>query len=223
MTIIDHDTDPHASQIMRDGFQPVIFISADDCNLATRFSYGRMAAMKMMFDFLPVLLFFLVYKMIDIYAATAVLIGACALQTIGHRLFKGHFEKSHLITLLLVVLFGGLTLYLQDETFIKWKPTAINWLFAIMFIGSQFIGEKTIIERMMGSNLTLPSSVWTRLNLAWATFFIALGALNIYVAFAFDTDTWVNFKLFGLMGLTFIFIIGQSIYLLPHLKEHEEE
>jgi len=178
-----------------------------------------MLLMKMMFDFLPVVLFFVVYKMVDIYAATAVLIAACAVQTIAHRLMKGSFEKSHVITLVLVAIFGGLTLYLQDENFIKWKPTAINWLFAVIFLGSQFIGEKTIVERMMGSTITLPSLVWTKLNIAWALFFIALGALNIYVAFSFDTDTWVNFKLFGLMGLTFAFIIMQSIYLMPYLKE----
>jgi len=178
-----------------------------------------MLIMKMMFDFLPVVLFFVVYKMVDIYAATAVLIAACAVQTIAHRLMKGSFEKSHVITLVLVAIFGGLTLYLQDENFIKWKPTAINWLFAVIFVGSQFIGEKTIIERMMGSTITLPSQVWTKLNIAWALFFVALGALNIYVAFSFDTDTWVNFKLFGLMGLTFAFIIMQSIYLMPYLKE----
>ncbi|NWF38297.1 septation protein A [Mariprofundus sp. NF] len=175
--------------------------------------------MKMFFDFLPVLLFFIVYKMYDIYTATAVLIAASAIQTVGHRLIKGSFEKTHVITLALVALFGGLTLALQDETFIKWKPTAINWLFAIVFIGSQFVGKKTIIERMMGSNITLPSVIWVKLNLAWALFFVFLGAINIYVAFSFDTDTWVNFKLFGLMGLTFLFIIAQSLFLVPYLKE----
>ncbi len=177
--------------------------------------------MKMMFDFLPVLLFFVVYKMYDIYVATAVLIIACFIQTIAHRLIKGEFEKSHVITLVLVALFGGLTLILHDEVFIKWKPTVINLLFAGVFIGSQFIGKKTIIERMMGGNLTLPPGVWIRLNIAWALFFVFLGGLNLYVAFSFDTDTWVNFKLFGLMGLTLIFVVAQSFYLMPHLKEQE--
>jgi len=175
--------------------------------------------MKMLFDFFPVALFFIVYKTYDIYTATAVLIAASAVQTCGHRIIKGRFENTHLITLALVSLFGGLTLVLQDEVFIKWKPTAINWLFTIVFIGSQFIGKKPIIERMMGANITLPASVWTRLNIAWAIFFALLGGLNLYVAFSFDTDTWVNFKLFGLMGLTFVFIIAQSFFLLPYLKE----
>jgi len=179
--------------------------------------------MKMLFDFFPVLLFFIAYKMYNIYVATAVLIAASALQTFSHRMIKGSFEKSHIITLLLVALFGSLTLALHDEVFIKWKPTAINWLFALVFIGSHFIGTKTIIERMMGTNITLPPVVWSRLNVAWTLFFIVLGGLNLYVAFSFDTDTWVNFKLFGLMGLTFAFIIVQSLYLVPFLKEAEKE
>ncbi|ATX82745.1 intracellular septation protein [Mariprofundus ferrinatatus] len=179
--------------------------------------------MKMFFDFLPVLLFFIAYKMYDIYLATGVLIAASFVQTVGHRVIRGHFEKAHVITLALVALFGGLTIALQDDLFIKWKPTAINWLFAVVFIGSQFIGEKTIIERMMGGNLSLPRMVWMKLNVAWAIFFIILGALNIYVAFSFDTDTWVNFKLFGLMGLTFLFIIAQSLFLVPHLKDSQTE
>jgi intracellular septation protein len=180
-----------------------------------------MPLMKMMFDFFPVLLFFVVYKMYDIYMATAILIVACFIQTMAHRVIRGKFEKSHVITLILVTLFGGLTLILHDEVFIKWKPTVINWLFAGVFIGSRFIGKKTIIERMMGSNITLPSDIWTKLNIAWALFFAFLGTLNLYVAFSFDTDTWVNFKLFGLMGLTFIFIIAQSFYLMPHFKERQ--
>ncbi len=183
--------------------------------------YAPIGIMKMLFDFFPVALFFIVYKMFDIYSATAVLIAASAVQTFGHRIIKGRFENTHLITLALVALFGGLTLALQDELFIKWKPTAINWLFAIALIGSQFIGKKCIIERMMGANLTLPAILWGKLNLAWAIFFIMMGALNLYVAFSFDTNTWVNFKLFGLMGLTFVFIIAQSFFLMPYLKEAE--
>lgn len=191
-------------------------------HLESRASCGHIRCMKMLFDFFPVLLFFAAYKTYDIYTATAVLIAASAIQTIGHRLVKGRFEKSHVITLVLVALFGSLTLVLHDEVFIKWKPTAINWLFTLIFIGSHFIGEKTVIERMMGGNITLPASVWNKLNMAWAIFFALLGALNLYVAFSFDTDTWVNFKLFGLMGLTFAFIIAQSLYLVPYLKEGEQ-
>lgn len=175
--------------------------------------------MKFMFDFFPVLLFFIAYKMYDIYTATAVLILACFVQTVGHWVIHRSFEKSHLITLVLVALFGGATLLLQDEMFIKWKPSVINWLFGIAFIGSQFIGEKNLIQRMLGAQLELPLTVWRNLNSAWALFFIALGFVNLYVVYNFDTDTWVDFKMFGLMGLTLGFMLLQGLYLARHIKE----
>jgi intracellular septation protein len=123
----------------------------------------------------------------------------------------------------LIAVFGGLTLALQDETFIKWKPSVINWLFGVVFFGSQFVGKKTIVERMMGANISLPSFVWPKLNMAWAVFFIALGFANLYVMSYYDTDTWVNFKLFGMMGLTLTFMLAQGIYLARFLKEEPEE
>jgi intracellular septation protein len=174
--------------------------------------------MKFLFDFFPVLLFFAAYKLYDIYVATAVIIVASFVQVSASWLLHRRIEKTHLITLALIIVFGGATLWLQDEMFIKWKPSVINWLFGIVFIGSQFVGEKTIIERMMGKQMVLPDAIWTRLNMAWSIFFIALGCLNLYVAFGFDTNTWVNFKLFGLMGLTLVFIILQSIYVMRHIK-----
>ncbi|RMG93035.1 MAG: septation protein A [Zetaproteobacteria bacterium] len=177
--------------------------------------------MKMLYDLFPVLLFFVAYKWQDIYTATAVLILASLVQTIVHRLRQGRFETSHLITLALVLVFGGATLLLHDELFIKWKPTVINWLFGIAFLASHWIGNKPIIARMLDTKIDLPETVWRRLNAGWGTFFLVLGALNLYVAFAFDTDTWVNFKLFGLMGLTLLFIIAQSIYLAKHLQTEQ--
>jgi len=177
-----------------------------------------MLPMKMFSDFLPVLLFFAAYKLYDIYVATAVLMVASLVQTLAHRLRTGAFERSHLITLALVVVFGGATLLLHDESFIKWKPTVINWLFAAAFVGSQFIGNKPLIERLLGGQLELPSMVWARLNVAWAIFFAAMGALNLYVVYHFDTDTWVNFKMFGLFGLTLLFIVAQGFYLSRHMK-----
>jgi len=175
--------------------------------------------MKFLIDFFPVLIFFIAYKMYDIYVATAVLIIACFVQTMGHWAIHRKFEKSHVITLLLVSLFGGATLILQDEMFIKWKPSVINWLFGVAFIGSQFIGEKSFIERMLGSQLELPKTIWRNLNSAWAIFFISLGFLNLYVVYHYDTDTWVDFKMFGLMGLTLGFMLLQGIYLARHIKE----
>ncbi len=178
--------------------------------------------MKMLVDFLPVALFFIVYKMEDIYVATAVLIIASAIQTVGVRLWKGKFEQSHVITLVLVAAFGGLTLFLHDEMFIKWKPSVINWLFAAVFLGSMWIGKQNIIQRMLGGQVELPQDVWAKLNVAWALFFIFLGFLNLYVVYNYDTDTWVNFKLFGLMGLTIVFIIGQSLYMAKYIQAAEQ-
>lgn len=175
--------------------------------------------MKMLIDFLPVALFFIVYKTEDIYMATAVLIVASLVQTVGYRLWKGKFEQSHIITLVLVAAFGGLTLLLHDEMFIKWKPSVINWLFGAVFIGSMWIGKQPIIQRMLGGQVELPQDVWARLNMAWAGFFIALGFINLYVVYNFDTDTWVNFKLFGLMGLTIVFIIAQSLYMAKYINQ----
>ncbi|MDQ6989154.1 MAG: septation protein A [Mariprofundaceae bacterium] len=177
--------------------------------------------MKMMIDFLPVALFFGAYYAADIFVATGVLIIACTLQTLAFRLWKGYFEKSHVITLLLVAVFGGLTLFLHDEMFIKWKPSVINWLFAVVFIGSMWIGDKSIIQRLLGGQVELPKLVWSKLNVAWALFFTFLGFLNLYVVYNYDTDTWVNFKMFGLMGLTLVFIIVKSLYMAKYIQEDD--
>jgi len=179
--------------------------------------------MKFLIDFFPVLLFFIAYKMYDIYVATVVSIVAAFIQ-VGYSYFKyKRVENMHLITLVLLVVFGGLTLFLQDEAFIKWKPTVINMLFAVAFLGSQFIGEKSFIERMLGASITLPKAIWNKLNTTWALFFAALGILNLYVVYNYSTDTWVNFKLFGMTGLTFAFVLAQGIYLTRHIKMNETE
>src|SRR5690606_15227979 len=110
------------------------------------------------------------------------------------------------------------TLLLHDAMFIKWKPTVIYWAFAIVFFGSQFIGEKTLIQRMMENNISLQKPIWSRLNVSWGLFFAILGILNLYVIYHFDTNTWVNFKVFGGLGLTFVFVILQAVYLGRHIK-----
>ncbi len=169
--------------------------------------------MKLLFDFFPILLFFIAYKAAGIYTATVVAIIAAFLQ-VGLYWFKHRrFENIHLVTLALIVVFGGATLVLQDEMFIKWKPTVLNWLFALAFLGSYFIGKQTLVQRMLGKAVVLPGKIWLRLNLSWILFFFALGAINLYIVYYFDTDTWVNFKLFGMLGLTIFFIIIQSLYI----------
>ena len=178
--------------------------------------------MKLLIDFFPILLFFAVYKWQDIYWATGAIIVATIVQISIVWLKDKKVEPMHLITLVLVVGLGGLTLAFQDERFIKVKPTIVNWLFAIGFLGSQFIGKANFIERLMGKNVSLPAAIWVRLNVAWVLFFTALGALNLYVAHNYDTDTWVNFKLFGMLGLTIAFVVAQSLFLARHMQEHEE-
>lgn len=179
--------------------------------------------MKLLFDFFPILLFFIAFKLYDdptqgILAATAVAIVATFVQ-VGISWWRHRrVEKMHLITLTLIVLLGGATLLLKDEMFIKWKPTVVNWLFAIVFLGSQFIGKKCVIQRVMEKNIQLPEVIWGRLNLGWVVFFTAMGILNLYVVYNFDTDTWVDFKLFGLMGFTLAFVVAQGFYLVRHMK-----
>lgn len=174
--------------------------------------------MKFLFDFFPILLFFIAYQMYGIYTATAVAIVASFLQ-VGMFWWKHRrFETMHLVTLAIIGVFGGATLLLQDEMFIKWKPTVLNWLFGLAFLGSQYIGEKSFAQRMLGNNIALPVSVWQRLNLSWVVFFIAMGFVNLYVVYNFDTDTWVNFKLFGMMGLTLAFVVMQAVYLSRYIK-----
>lgn len=178
--------------------------------------------MKILYDFFPILLFFVAYKLYGIYAATATAIVATFVQVGLFWLRHRRFEKMHLITLGIIVVFGGATLILHDPVFIKWKPTIAYWMFAIAFMGSQYIGEKSLIERMMGHAIHADRSIWTRLNLAWVLFFILMGCINLYVAFNYSEDTWVNFKLFGLMGLTFAFVFGQGILLSRYIPDEPD-
>jgi len=189
--------------------------------------------MKLFFDFLPIALFFIAYKfggglyqwdgqeydVKGIYVATAVMIIASILQVTITWFLTKKIEKSHLITLVLVLVLGGATLWLQNPDFIKWKPTAVNWLFAIAFIGAQLFTKKSLLERMMAEHIQLPAPIWFKLNIAWVLFFFGSGLANLYVAFNFPEAIWVNFKLFGLLGLTIVFIVGQSIYLAKYAVE----
>ncbi|MDO6562780.1 septation protein A [Amphritea sp. 1_MG-2023] len=182
--------------------------------------------MKLLLDFLPVIIFFIVYKSTDdIILATAVLIPATLLQMLYTWLKTHKIEKMQLITLILVVSLGGLTIALNDESFIKWKPTIVNWLFALAFLGSQFIGKKTIVERLMSSAIELPTEVWKKLNIAWVTFFLAMGAANLAIITLYpdDNDLWINFKLFGMLGLTLIFILLQGFYISKHIQPESND
>ena len=215
--------------------------------------------MKFLFDFFPILLFFIAYKLYGIYVATAVAIAASFLQVTLFWLKHRRFEKMHLVTLALIAVLGGATLLLQDKAFFMWKPTAVNWAFALGFLLTQFIGDKPLVERMMSHAIEAPATVWRNLNISWVSFFILMGFVNLYVAnFYFQAEAalfsasgqevdlqtcqqlyqgqildlcnharemennWVNFKLFGMLGLTILFVIGQSIYLAKHMKQQPE-
>ncbi|NDG44143.1 MAG: septation protein IspZ, partial [Gammaproteobacteria bacterium] len=139
------------------------------------------------------------------------------------------FETTHLVTLGVIVIFGGMTLLFRDDTFIKWKPSIVNWIFAAIVLGSHFIGEKTVIERLLGGQMRMPRAIWSKVNFSWGVFFLVSGLLNMYVAFYFRpeldeqlrTDFWVNFKVFGLLGLTFAFSIVQMLMVAKHITTDE--
>lgn len=179
--------------------------------------------MKLLFDFFPILLFFITYKLYGIYYATAVAMVSSLIQVIFFRLKYQRYEKMHLIGLVIIFVLGSATLILHDPWFIKWKPTGIYWLTALVFLGSRFIGNRTLIQKMIEHNIQLPMQTWYRLNYAWSVFFILMGIINLYVAYHYSTDVWVNFKLFGGAGLTLLFVFLQAIYLSRHLIEKEDE
>lgn len=209
--------------------------------------------MKLIYDLFPVILFFVTYHqagtlvdntpvgqlvntnqpevIVATILATSVAIIASFIQVSGYWLKHRSFEKMHLISLGLITVLGGITIVFGDPAFIQWKPTLLNWLFAAVFLGSQYIGNQNLVQRMMGAQIQLPQPVWTRLNIAWVVFFIISGAANLYVAFYYGLDMdeksrmdfWVNFKLFGLMGLTFVFVIAQGLYLAKYMSDNQEE
>ena len=173
--------------------------------------------MKFLFDLFPVLLFFVTYKVRGIYWATGVLMAASAVQICALLVAKKKPQASHWITLGLALPLGAMTLLFHNPVFVKWKPTAVNWFLAALFLATAYFGEKTMIERMMGQAMKLPRAVWLRLNAAWAVFFVASGGLNLAVAYTCSENTWVNFKLFGMMGLTLVFAFGQVFFLQKYL------
>ena len=175
--------------------------------------------MKFLFDLLPVILFFLAFKLYDIFLATAVAIVAAIAQISWLWLRRRQVDKMMWINLAIIVIFGGATLISQDETFIKWKPTVLYWLIATVLLLSNLIFRKNLIQTMLEKQIVLPLFVWNRLNLSWFGFFLTMGCINLYVAFSFSVDTWVTFKLFGATGLMLVFIIMQMMMLGKYLKD----
>jgi intracellular septation protein len=177
--------------------------------------------MKFLFDFFPIILFFAAFKLYGIYTATAVAIAATFGQIGWVWLRHRKVDTMLWVSLAIITLFGGATLFLHDETFIKWKPTVLYWLFAVVLAASAGLFRKNLIRTMMEKQFTAPDFVWRNLNLSWMVFFLLMGMLNLYVAFNYSTDTWVNFKLFGSMGLMFAFVILQGLMLSKYIEEEK--
>ena len=179
--------------------------------------------MKFLFDLFPVVLFFVAFKLQGIYVATAVAIAATFAQ-IGWVWFRHRRVDTMLwVSLAVIVVFGGATLALHDETFIKWKPSVLYWLFGGVLLGAQALFGRNLIQSLMGKEISLPAAVWNKLNLSWVGFFAAMGVLNLIVAFNFDTDTWVNFKVFGGLGLTLVFVVLQGFALARFMHPEENK
>ena len=179
--------------------------------------------MKFLFDLFPIILFFIAFKLHGIYAATAVAIAASFAQ-IGWLWLRGRkIDMMLWVSLAIIVVFGSATLLLHDETFIKWKPTVLYWMFACVLGGSALFFRKNLIRSMLGEQMQLPDAAWAKLNFSWVGFFACMGLLNLYVAFNYSTDTWVDFKLFGGMGLMLAFVIGQGLFLAKYVEQKEPE
>lgn len=206
--------------------------------------------MKLLFDLFPVILFFAVFKyagahpeaardfgsqylsmlvsggevtlqQAPILLATAVAIVATVGQVLWLLARRKPVDNMLWVSLAIIVVFGGATIWFHDEQFIKLKPTVLYWAFALALLGAQGIFRKNLIRAMMGKQLSLPDQIWTRLNLAWGLFFALMGVVNLYVAFSFPLEFWVSFKLFGFLGLMIAFVVAQSLYLSRYLKEAE--
>ncbi|OOG25947.1 septation protein A [Thioalkalivibrio denitrificans] len=204
--------------------------------------------MKLLYDLLPVILFFLAYKFYGaipdhwvlgvsawlpvaldpadaghaIYLATAVAMVVMVLQLAGGFAIKRKLEAMPLFTGLLIVVLGAATLLLHDPVFILWKPTLVNWLFAAVFLAPPLLGRATLVESLMGHALNVPKRIWAITNHAWVLFFVVSGLVNLFVAYTFSEAFWVDFKLFGMLGMTIVFILGQAAYLAMHHTEPDQ-
>ena len=175
--------------------------------------------MKFFFDLIPVILFFIGFKLYDIFIATAIAIGATIALIVYAKIRHGVVEKMLLVNGAIISVLGGVTLLLHDKTYIMWKPTVLYWLLAAVLIVANVFFKKNFIQQMMGKMLSAPKTIWDKLNLVWVAFLVILGFVNLYVAFNYSENTWVNFKLFGVTSILFIFVIAQTLLLKQYLIE----
>ncbi|MGY4829464.1 septation protein A [Sphaerotilaceae bacterium SBD11-9] len=208
--------------------------------------------MKFLLDFLPLLLFFGTFKFADahkewaaafasnhlgflvsggvvgteeapVLLATLIVIAATLIQVITLKLLRRKIDLMLWITLALVVVLGGATVWFHNATFIKWKPSVAFWSMGLALWASQTLFGKNLLKSMIGGELKLPDAVWQRLNFAWVAFFGMMGLLNVYVAYSYSTSTWATFKVFGVYGLMIVFTVAQVLYLSKHMKDEHAE
>jgi len=178
--------------------------------------------MKLLLDFFPILLFFAAFKVWGIYVATGVAIAATVAQIAWLKYSSGKVEPMQWLSLGIIVVFGGATILAHDETFIKWKPTVLYWLMGGALAVGLLVFRKNLLKSLMGAQLDLPEPAWRAMSWSWIAFFAVMGVLNLWVAFNFDTNTWVNFKLFGGLGLMALFVVAQALYLGRYVKDTKE-
>lgn len=174
--------------------------------------------MAALFELFPIVLFFVIYKLVDIYWATGALITISLIQLAVSGWREHRLKPMPLAVAILAVVLGGATIALHDPAFIKWKFSVVYWLFGGVLIASHFIGKKTLVQRMMEAQISLPRPIWTRLNISWAAFFLLLGSINTWVIYNLTTDQWVDFKFYGVLGATLLFVIAQAFYMTQHIE-----
>jgi intracellular septation protein len=180
-----------------------------------------MPAMKFLFDLFPIILFFVTFKLTDIFVATAVAVAATVIQ-VGYLLLRRRkVDPALWVSLAVIGFFGSATLLFHDQTFIKWKPTVLYWIFAVALAGAQALFKRNLLRSLIGQQVELPESAWSSLIWAWSGFFAAMGVLNLFVAYHFSTEAWVNFKVFGGIGLMFLFVLAQGFYLARHSPQKD--
>lgn len=192
---------------------------------------GSRHAMKLIFDFFPLILFFAAYHAAGIFVATGVAMAGVVAQVAWLRIRNHKIEVMHIINLVVILVFGGATIYTANDVFIRWKPTILYWTFSVILFVSQFVSEKPAIQHVMGTQMELPAHVWKKINLSFAVFTLVMGVLNLYVAFFYGAgldpqvqrDRWVDFKVFGTTILTFLFVIGLMLALSKHLNVDKDE
>lgn len=179
--------------------------------------------MHFLLDFIPIIAFFVAYKLQGIYTATALAMGLSFLHLAWSRYKTGRFESTPLYTFLTIAVLGSATLFFQNSVFIKWKPTLVYWIMGLVFLITPWLKKDTLVQKMFKNAVTLPAARWQTLNLVWVVFFVLMGNLNLYVAYSYDTDTWVNFKLFGTLLITLLFIVAQSIFMAKYMAQPKKD